>query len=203
MKTRIILLILALAFACPALAQQDDTLYHKNEFTVGYGLIPATSYPLLFMSTNDHFIMHHDRIGALNTSYTRRVSKRIGLGLTICYDPVRITYYDMSGTERIPVCKVKEDCVTVMGHIKFYWLKDKNVFYYSKLAGILGLCFLNYRQEEYHPEIYEVQPITEPLAPGLQFTFFGMDFLMDYCTGFLQFGIGNEGLVSIGLRYEL
>ena len=184
-----------------AFAQCDTVPCPKNEFTIGYGIIPATSYPFLLLFSNGHFSCTHDRIGTIYTSYTRQVFKRIGIGVTVCYDPVRLTYSDGAGN--LPICKVKKDCVSIMPHIKWYWTKDKNYRIYSKIAGIWGCCIQNYRQEEYQPTIYEVQPPEEPFAPALHFTFFGVDFKTDYFNGFMQLGLGNEGLFSFGLRYEL
>ena len=201
MKRKILILSLMAILSSGAFAQCDTVPCPKNEFTIGYGIIPATSYPFLLFSSNDHFSFTHDRIGTIYTSYTRKVSKRIGIGVTVCYDPVRLTYSDGAGT--LPICKVKEDCVSIMPHIKWYWRKEKNYSFYSKIAGFLGYCFLNYRQEEYQPDIYEVQPPKDSFAPALHCTFFGVDFKKGIFNGFMQLGLGNEGLFSFGLRYEL
>ena len=200
MKRKILILSLMAILSSSAFAQHDTVSCKKNEFTIGYGIIPATSYPFRAF-WKDHFSLTHDRIGTIYTSYTRQVSKRIGIGVTICYDPVRLTYTDKE--ENITICKVKEDCVSIMPHIKFYWVKEKNLNIYSKLAGILGYCFLNYRQEEYQPDIYEVQPPKDSFAPALHCTLFGVDFKKGIYNGFMQLGLGNEGLFSFGLRYEL
>lgn len=184
-------------------AQNDTVPRIKNEFTIGYGIIPSTSYSYVFSSTNDHFSASQEKIGAICVSYTpRRAYKKFGFGITICYDPVRMVYTDKTGAEPVTICKVKEDCISFMLHFKYYWYQDKDLTYYSKIAAPLSFCCRNYRQEEYHPDIYEVQAPVELFSTAFQCTFFGVDFKTEYCAGFVQFGIGHEGICTFGLRYE-
>lgn len=204
MNKQLIVLSFAIAFSTLSFGQSDNPQNKKNEFRIGYGILPSTSHEFMFFLSMPHFDDTRDRIGAVSATYSRRVSKITSIGLTVCYDPVRITYYDKIAGERATICKVKEDCVSVMPHLKLNWWKGTKVNYYSKIAGIIGMCYLNYRQEEYHPDLYAViQPEDfSQLIPAMHFTFLGIDYETGHYIGYLQLGMGMEGLVSMGLRYE-
>ena len=201
MKIRLIILGLFIAFAVPAFAQLDTVRSNKNVFSFGYGIKPASSIRL---GLGYHFNPTKDNVGAFFATYTRRLTKVIGVGATFCYDPVRLTYYDMVNGERVPICKVSENCFTFMPHLKLNWLNTKHVNLFSKVA-IFGFHYFTYKQEEYYPELYEVQPPDpkEYITEAFQITPIGIEIGTKRYAGFIQIGYGKEGLVSIGFRYGL
>ena len=44
MKTKFIILGLLIALAVPAFAQRDTIRSNKNEFSIGYGVMPSSSF---------------------------------------------------------------------------------------------------------------------------------------------------------------
>lgn len=196
-----LLLVLLVIFVTPAFAQLDTVRSNKNEFCYGYGIGPSTSMRFLSQSP---FSSTGDKIGAVYFVYTYRLNKVIGLGFTICYDPVNLTYYDELNGGRIPVCKVKETNFSVMPHLKINWLNSKYVNLYSKVA-LYGIHYFSYQQEEFHPELYEVTPPEHQTVNMdiFQFTPVGIEVGTKQYAGFLQIGVGIEGLISLGFRYGL
>ena len=200
MKNKMFLLGLLIALATPAFAQRDTIRSNKNEFTVGYGFFPASSFlPWRWV----HFSFDMDPVGAFYATYTRRLTKVFGIGLTFCYDPIHLDYYGTVNGERTLICKVRENSFTLIPHLKINWLNTKYVNLYSKV-GFMGFQHVTYKQEEYYPEIYEVNPaeITHYLD-GFQITPVGVEVGTKRCAGFIQCGIGMEGIISIGFRYGI
>ena len=91
MKTKFIILGLLIAFAVPAFAQRDTIRSNKNEFSFGYGVKPSSSFRY---SPGHHYYPLEEHVGAIYATYTRRLTKVIGIGATYCFDPRVYTYYE-------------------------------------------------------------------------------------------------------------
>ena len=200
-----LLLFLSIAFVLPVFGQLDTILSHKNEISIGYGLAPLSS---IHSISWPHFSCSSDKIGAINVYYTHRFSKTFGLGVTVGFDPVRLTYYDDLNGIRVPICKVKENCFLLAPHFKFNWLNSKYVNLYSKVSG--GFVLITYKQTEYYPDIYEVQTPdllfylnSWNILPICQLAPIGIEIGTKQCAGFIQVGVGFEGILCLGFRYGL
>ena len=185
---------LAMVFSLPALAQRDTIRSNKNEFSVGYGHFPSSSFRyhpgcLIYPET--------DNIGAIYVTYTRRLNKVLGIGVTACFDPIRLNYHDRVNGESTLICQVSQNSIAILPHLKINWLNTKFVNLYSKVAPI-GIRYCTYKQKEYYPDLYEIQ-----IGYAYQFTPIGIEIGTKRCAGFMQVGIGMEGIISIGFRYGL
>ena len=209
MKTKIILLGLVMALSLPVFAQRDTTRSNKNEFSFGYGFFPASSFrPWRWVPYGGEM----DRLGAFYATYTRRLTKVVGVGATYCFDPRQLTYYD-SGYHYgsgYPICRLGESSHSLMGHLKTNWYNTEHVVLYSKLA--LGVSFWNYRLDTditdgiiYENPYYEYEIILPDnhCCFAYQFTPIGIEVGNKRWAGFAQYGIGMEGCFSIGVRYGL
>jgi hypothetical protein len=202
MKNKLILLGLLVALATPAFAQRDTIRSNKNEFSFGYGHMPASSFRfrpgcMVYPET--------DNIGAVYVTYTRRLTKVIGIGLTFCYDPIHLDYYGTVNGSNTLICKVNANSFSLIPHLKINWLNTKYVNLYSKV-GYMGFHQTTYKQKEYYPDIYEVNaPSQDELFDlyAFQVTPIGVEIGTKRCAGFIQCGIGMEGIISIGFRYGL
>ena len=203
MKTKLIILGLLIALAMPAFAQRDTIRSNKNEFSIGYGHFPASSFRyrpgcLIYPKT--------DNIGTIYVTYTRRLNKVLGIGVTACFDPIRLNYHDRVNGENTLICKVSQNSISILPHLKINWLNTKFVNLYSKVAPI-GIRYCTYKQKEYYPDLYEIQSPYNSFADGIgyayQFTPIGIEIGTKRCAGFMQVGIGMEGIISIGFRYGL
>ena len=125
MKTKFIILGLLIAFAVPVFAQLDTIRSNKKEFSIGYGHFPASSFryrPGCFIYPET------DNIGAFYATYTRRLTKVIGVGVTACFDPIILNYHDRVNGERTLVCKVNQNSIAILPHLKVNWLNTKYAF---------------------------------------------------------------------------
>ena len=203
MKIRYLVLGLLVAFSVTAFAQLDTVRSNKNEFSIGYGLLPASSFRfrpgcMVYPET--------DNIGAFYVTYTRRLTKVIGIGLTFCYDPINLDYYGTVNGNNTLICKVREHSFSLIPHLKINWLNTKYVNLYSKVAPI-GIRYCTYNQKEFYPDLYEIQSPYDSFADRVgyayQFTPIGVEIGTKRCAGFLQVGLGMGGIISIGFRYGL
>ena len=203
MKKIILITCLIAFFSGTASAQLDTVRSNKNEFSIGYGHMPSSSFRfrpgcLIYPKT--------DNIGAIYVTYTRRLNKVLGIGVTACFDPIRLNYYDKVNGESTLICKVSQNSISILPHLKINWLNTKFVNLYSKVAPI-GIRYCTYKQEEYYPDLYEVQaPVNsfkDKIGYAYQFTPIGIEIGTKRCAGFMQCGIGIEGMISIGFRYGL
>ena len=203
MKTKVVILSLLVALAMPAFAQRDTIRSNKNEFSIGYGHMPSSSFRfrpgcLIYPET--------DNIGAFYFTYTRRLNKVLGIGVTACFDPIRLNYHDRVNGESRLICTVRQNSISILPHLKINWLNTKYVNLYSKVAPI-GIRYCTYKQKEYYPDLYEIQSPSDSFADGIdyayQFTPIGIEIGTKRCAGFMQVGIGMEGIISIGFRYGL
>ena len=203
MKKLIILFALMMTFLSPIFAQRDTIRSNKNEFDIGYGLMPASSFRF---RPGCMIYPERDKIGSFFAGYTRRRTKVIGVGVTFCYDPIHLDYYGSVNGSNVLFCKVRQNSLTLMPHLKINWLNTKYVNLYSKVAPI-GVRYCTYKQEEYYPDLYEVQKPFDSFADRIgyayQITPVGVEVGTKQYAGFIQVGVGMEGLISFGFRYGL
>ena len=186
------------AFAMPASAQLDTVRSNKNEIGFGYGIMPSSSSR---WGAGRHYQPETEDLGAFYVTYTRRLTKVIGIGATYCFDPRILDYIDYN----FPICRLNESSHTLMIHFKVNWLNSKYVNLYSKLGQ--GFMTWNYRLKEFHPDVYEVilpsNKFADRISYAYQFVPIGIEVGTKRYAGFLQVGLGMEGLVSIGFRYGI
>ncbi len=144
MKTKFIILGLLVAFAVPAFAQRDTIRSNKNEFSFGYGVKPSSSFRY---NPGQHYYPLEEHIGAIYATYTRRLTKVIGIGATYCLDPRVYTYYEKPSTKEGLICRLGESSHTLMVHLKINWLNTKYVNLYSKVGQ--GIMAWGYNLKEY------------------------------------------------------
>ena len=203
MKKALFVFCLIAFFSGAAFAQRDTIRSNKNEFSIGYGHMPASSFRF---RPGNVIYPKTDNIGAVYATYTRRLNMVLGIGVTVCYDPILLDYNATVNGENALICKVRKHSFAILPHLKINWLNTKYVNLYSKVAPI-GIRYCTYKQEEYYPDLYEVQnPIdsfTDKIGYAYQFTPIGVELGTKRCAGFVQIGMGMEGILSIGFRYGL
>lgn len=199
MKNNIIFLILLMAFALPAFAQFDLTMDNQHEISLGYGFHAVSGDDF----TLDYpFYFEVDKIGAFYASYTHLFDSIVGVGITYCYDPRIINYYDYPGNgsdDRFTICNLDETSHAIMAHAKFNCYRYKFLLLYGKFDA--GICFWDYRLKEFHPENYEIQLPDQHCCFAWNAAF-GLEIGIRNFALFVQRGIGMEGTTSLGIIYK-
>ena len=194
-----IVIALALALCLPAMAQEkeQETVQdlRRHEVSIGYGFHPVTSISADRVS---RFACWMDKVGAVYGTYTYYFNKHVGLGGTYCFDPREIDYYHHSNSYP-NVANLYESSHSIMGHLKLTCISLKHFVLYTKFGA--GISFWGYRLEEFQPELYEVKPPDQHCCFAWQAAL-GIEVGNDRIAGFIQEGLGMEGLFSLGIRYK-
>lgn len=197
MKRNIIFTILMTALVLPAFAQFDIVKDNRHEISLGYGFHAVSGDDFNF---DYPFFFEVDKIGAFSAAYTHFLDSIVGLGVTYCYDPRIINYFDYSkDSERFTICNLDESCHSIMVHAKFNCFRYKFLLLYGKFDA--GICFWDYHLKEYHPENYEVRLPEQHCCFAWQYAF-GIEANIGHWGLFVQQGIGMEGNTSLGINYK-
>ena len=199
MKKRIVLLGLLFATMLPAFAQFETIKGNRHEISLGYGFHAVSGDDFIF---DYQFYREVDKIGAFYAAYTHFLDTIVGVGITYCYDPRIINYFDLhqAGLEGgIPICTLDESCHSIMAHAKFNCYRYKFLLLYGKFDA--GICFWDYRLQEYHPENYEIRLPDQHCCFAWQCAF-GIEAGIGHWGLFVQTGIGMEGNTSLGINYK-
>ena len=202
MKKSVFIICLLALLSGGAFAQIDTIRSNKNEFSIGYGVMPSSSFRY---KPGQHYYPLGENVGAIYATYTRRLTKVIGIGATYCFDPRVYTYYEKPGTKEGLICRLGESSHTLMFHLKINWLNTKYVNLYSKVGQ--GIMAWSYNLMEYQPDVFEVDmpsnKFTDRIDYAYQIVPIGVEIGTKRCAGFIQCGLGMEGMISIGFRYGL
>lgn len=175
--------------------------YTHHEVTVGYGLLPSTSFRNTFWTGNPNYVRSHDYVGSFFVTYTYRFNQVVGLGATFAFDPANRSYSDKRYPDLGEICKVKQNNFTTMVHLKINWLNTRVVAMYSKVG--LGVTFGKMNTQNFYPDLYEIAPsdlITNPRT-AYSFVPVGIELGNRQYAAFMQVGFGAEGVFSLGFRY--
>ncbi len=199
MKKRLLLLSLSIVLALPAIAQLKTVKDYRHEISLGYGFHAVSGDDFDF---DYPFYREVDNIGAFSAAYTHFFDSIVGVGVTYCHDPRIITYYGNprpGSEERVSICTLDESSHSIMAHAKFNCFRYKFLLIYGKFDA--GICFWDYRLQEYHPESYEVRLPSQHCCFAWQFAF-GIEASIGHWGLFAQTGIGMEGNTSFGINYK-
>ena len=202
MKKSVFIICLLALLSGGAFAQIDTIRSNKNEFSIGYGVMPSSSFRY---KPGQHYYPLGENVGAIYATYTRRLTKVIGIGATYCFDPRVYTYYEKPSTKEGLICRLSESSHTLMFHLKINWLNTKYVNLYSKVGQ--GIMAWGYNLKEYQPDVYQVDMPSNKFIDRIDYAYqivpIGVEIGTKRCAGFIQCGLGMEGVISIGFRYGL
>ena len=202
MKKSVFIICLLALLSGGAFAQIDTIRSNKNEFSFGYGVKPSSSFRY---NPGQHYYPLRENVGAIYATYTRRLTKVIGIGATYCFDPRVYTYYEKPSTKDGLICRLGESSHTLMFHLKINWLNTKYVNLYSKVGQ--GIMAWGYNLKEYQTDVYQVDMPSNKFIDRIDYAYqivpIGVEVGTKRCAGFIQCGLGMEGMISIGFRYGL
>ena len=191
---KLLALLLCLTVVMPVLAKNDKD---RNEFSITYGqyTIPQFAYVMggVFgaMFTAGHFTFENPKmIGAAGVEYVHYVNGWLGFGGAAMCDYMTADAMNVdSNGNKTPNGKFKLGVVSAMPLVKFAWLNRAHVGLYSKLAAGAGLFFANGSDAK------------DNISFAFQATPIGVDFGGEQFRGFVEAGVGWQGIVSGGVRW--
>ena len=168
---KLIALFMCFVVVSSAFAKNDKD---RNEFTIAYGqaTIPQFAYVM------------GEVFGAMFSLGW------FGFGGTVLCDymTAKTVSVDKDGN-KTPNGDFKLGCLSAMPLVKFAWLNRAHVGLYSKLAAGAGYFFANGGEAK------------DNFSVAFQATPVGVDFGGEQFRGFLEVGVGWQGIVSGGVRW--
>jgi hypothetical protein len=191
---KLVALLLCLIVVCPVFAKNDTD---KNEFSITYGQItvPQAAYVLggVFgaMFSLGHFSFENAHfVGGAGVEYVHYVNDWLGFGGAVLCDYMTATAMNVdSEGKKTPNGKFNLGIVSAMPEVKFAWLNREHVGLYSKLAAGAGLFFANGSDAK------------DNISFAFQATPIGVDFGGERFRGFVEAGVGMQGIVNGGVRW--
>lgn len=191
---KITALLLALALIVPAQAKDKDS---KNEFSITYGQFTVPQFAYVFGGvlgaafTLGHFTFDNSHlIGAAGLEYVHYVNGWLGFGVAAVCDYMTADAYSVdSEGNKTPNGKFDLGYVSAMPVVKFAWLNRDHVGLYSKLAVGAGYSFA------------EGSDSAANISWSGQITPLGVDFGGQSFRGFVEAGVGMQGVVNAGVRW--
>ena len=191
---KLVTLILCIIAVFPVFAKNDKD---RDEISVVYGqaTIPQFAYVMgevfgaMFSLGHASFENPH-MFGAAGVEYVHYVNDWLGFGGAVMCDYMSATTVsvDKDGN-KTPNGQFKLGCLSTMPLVKFAWLNREHVGLYSKVAAGAGYFFANGGDAK------------DNFSVALQLTPVGVDFGGEQFRGFVEAGIGMQGIVSGGVRW--
>ena len=191
---KIIALFMAAALVLPLNAKDDES---RNEVSITYGqaTLPQFAYVmggvLGVAFTAGHFTFENTHfVGSVGMEFIHYSNNWFGYGLAGMFDYMTSDAYSVdSEGNKTPNGKFKLGYVSAMPMLKFAWLRKPHVGLYSKLGIGAGV------------EVSNGDVTEKNISWSGQVTPIGFDFGGESFRGFVEAGVGMQGLVNCGVRW--
>lgn len=200
MKKMLVLVVAAMMATMSANAQNgyDNT---KHEVAVSYGILSNSQWLNVFViGMNELFDdltpVSRSVIGPVSAEYFYHANEWLGVGAIFSYGRVSTKYN--SNTDNLEACTKVNSNYSLMPAVKFNWLRRPHFGMYSKLGA--GVMLYDMKVTPVDPE----EKATRDQVKGFNFqaTALGIEFGGTQFRGFVEGGIGEQGVVLAGLRYK-
>ena len=198
MKIRLLLAALAIsAFICVP-AQAQDELETRHEIGISYGMVPNSTWidilteviPAVFGETYDN----HRYVGPIGLEYYYHTSPLIGVGAVAVY----ATNNEDGFQKETKTSHLTKSYLTIMPSVKFNWLRKTNWGMYSKVA--VGVTYAHLTDEVYNEAKKET--IVNDLVFNFQASLLGIEVGNQHMRGFVELGMGEQGVALAGVRFK-
>ena len=197
MKKFLMMVAAALMVAVSAQAQNDYE-EPKHEIAVSYGTLSNATWRAFgdFLGTSMISLgkVRYDDgsiFGALSLEYFYHITPLIGVGAVGCYTKETKNMY-IGDTQK---GEAKNSFITVLPAVKFNWLRKKYFGMYSKVAA--GVSFAS-KKEDYTDGT--ASRSENSVEFNWQLSALGIEAGSPYVRGFVELGIGEQGMLLAGVR---
>ena len=225
MKTMTSWMFAAILFCGMSLnAQAQDYYETKDEVAISFGAGTNTQIFNVFselfgvmgstlvssMATGGQYVGYttyddESHIPAFSIEYFHHMNPWLSLGAIGCLNysssDMYCNWQDKNGnTTKEKVGHGKKCFATLMPAVKFDWLRKKNVGLYSKLA--LGATYMYEKEVQDNDKGEKDLHDESDVLFNFQATFIGFEAGSQKVRGFAEFGVGEQGILSAGVRVK-
>lgn len=173
-------------------------IINKNEISLSYGVMSNSQWAdfleNLYLVLVDAHTNTKRSIGPVGIEYFNHITPLIAVGAV---GTVTSIQDDLRDHNDIKLGEINRTYYTIMPAIKFNWLRKEHFGMYSKLAA--GVSFVDSSLKDVDPG--SVKDKDKDAMFNYQASVLGLEFGGAF-RGFAEFGIGEQGMVLIGVRYN-
>lgn len=143
-------------------------------------------------------------IPTISAEYYYHINKVVGLGGFVAFNGMSRDMYftwkdNANNTEHKELSgKAKRHNFSIIPTAKFDWLRKEHFGLYSK-AGV-GISIMHETQKDDKTGDTDYNDTT--VIPNIQLTLIGLEAGSQTWRGFMEYGFGEQGILSAGLRYK-
>ena len=172
----------------------------KHEVAVGYGMLSNSQWLDIFVEVavmEDGTTFSNEKfVGTYSAEYLYRATKWLGLGCIFTFGQSSMDYTTQVGGSREGF--ITNRYFSLMPAVKFDWLRTNHFGMYSKLA--VGYT---YRTIAIDYEDASKEDVNDNLGHlNWQASLLGIEAGGSQLRGYLEAGVGEQGVAIIGLRYK-
>lgn len=198
MKIKFLLVALAISVLVNFSAQAQDE--YRHEISASYGAVSNSTWLEVageFISALfDRQYSKASYVGPMALEYYYHVNPLIGVGAIGVF-----TKYNQEEKYKDEVTSIgKNTYYTLMPSVKFNWLRRENWGLYSKLAA--GATLRNSRLKEVTPSSDRVTKDANGVFFNFQISAIGVEAGHDHLFGFIEAGVGEQGVALAGFRVK-
>lgn len=183
----------------------SEILSGMKDFTSITASTLITGIATLGYETSHMTYKNETYIVPIAVSYYRHLNKTIALGGYVAYNSLKRDAYarkilSAGGSEEEKIGTARNTNLSLMPSAKFHWVRTKNFGFYSKLG--VGVLFSMEKQEA-DSRFKDRKNYTQTdVIFDFDITPIGLDFGSTVFRGFLELGMGEQGIGVLGLRYK-
>ncbi|MBQ6167198.1 MAG: hypothetical protein IJK41_07240 [Muribaculaceae bacterium] len=197
MKIKCLLAALAISAVLSVPVQAQDEVETRHEIAITYGGVPNSVWIDAFtdivaaMFGETHKNQHY--IGPIGLEYFYHTSPLIGVGAVgVFATNNQDAFYKETKTSYLT-----KSYATIMPAIKFNWLRKHNWGMYTKLA--IGGTYAFMTDEDCDNGL---KTHINDFLFNFQASLLGVEAGNDHVRGFVELGVGEQGIALAGLRYK-
>lgn len=201
MRIKSLLAILAISVVFCASAQAQESEETRHEIAISYGTVPNSMWidvltdviPAMFGEDHDNYKC----VDPIGLEYFYHTSPLIGVGAVAVFTTNNENgYYD-----HVLSSHINRTYFTVMPSVKFNWLRKNNWGLYSKLA--LGASYTHFVNKDYDEQGKVDDKVkADDMLFNFQVSLLGFEAGSNHVRGFLELGMGEQGVALAGVRYK-
>lgn len=202
MRIKCLFAVLALISFVNIPVQAQDEMETRHEVAVSYGIAPNSIWiDILTDVIKAGFgesMDSYKNVGPVALEYYYHTSPLIGVGAVAIF-----TSNNQNGfINDVKSSHTFRSYFSFMPSVKFNWLRKKNWGLYSKLA--LGTTYTHFVNKDYDEQGHKSdEKITaNDLLFNFQVSLLGFEAGGNHVRGFLELGMGEQGVALAGVRYK-
>jgi hypothetical protein len=201
MKIKCLLAIAAIAFLFIPVQAQDE-METRHEIGITYGAVPNSVWldiytdliGTIFGETYDN----NRYYGPIGLEYYYHTNPLIGVGAVAVFT----TNNENAFENNIKTSHHTKTYFTFMPSVKFNWLRKKHWGMYSKLAAGATYTHFNFEDCDENGKKTGEKTTATDLMFNFQASLIGVEAGNQHVRGFAEFGVGEQGIALVGLRYK-